>query len=188
MKLGGINFGGKLGSYELVNQSATKVPQELASAMSKVFSDGNLLGASYEPVWYLGRQQVNGNNYLLICLQTRATQDQMKKVVGVVINVPAGDIKGSNAKIVEIIEDRDLIEGTAIEEGIRDKFERAMNGLIGVKYTPVMYVGSQVVKGMNYYIVAEARVVRPDSEPYAVTICINDFQDNPVLESIEKLS
>ena len=187
MKFGGIEFGGKLGGYELINQSTEKLPQDLASAVGKVFGENGMLGATYDPIWYLGTQIVNGTNHLLICLQTRLTKENDKKIVGVVINIPAGSIGGNDAKIVEVIEDSDLIEGTNLELGIREKFERAMNGLVGVSYKPVMYVGSQVVKGMNYYIVAEARLIYPNSEPYAAMICINEFQGNVGLVGIETL-
>ena len=146
-----------------------------------------MLGASYDPIWYLGTQIVNGTNHLLICLQTRLTKENEKKIVGVVINIPAGSIGGNDAKIVEVIEDSDLIEGTNLELGIGEKFNRAMNGLAGVSYKPVMYVGSQVVKGMNYYIVAEARLIYPNSEPYAAMICLNEFQGNVGLVGIETL-
>ena len=185
MTLGGITLSGKLGGYEIVNQSISSLPQDLANATNNVFT--KTLGATYDPIWYIGSQQVNGKNHLLICKQTRTTKGSEQKIVGVVINIPAGSIGGGGAKIVEIIEDSDLIEGTNIDKNLNEKFDKVLSGLTGVSYKPVLYIGEQIVKGINYYIVAEAKAIYPNAEPYAVIICLNEFQANVVLESIERL-
>lgn len=187
MTLGGITSGGKLGGYNIVNQSVKNLPQDLASATSKVFGNNTKLGATYEAIWYVGSQIVNGTNYLLICKQTRTTKDQDSKIVGVVVNIPAGSVGGGGAKIVEIIEDGDLIEGTNLDKKLKEKFDKALSGLLGVTYKPVLYVGDKVADGTNYYIIAEARAVYPNAEPYAVIVCLNEFEGNVILESIERL-
>ena len=176
--LGSINVGGKLGGYQLVNHSANQLPQSLATATSK------LLDANYKAIWYIGSQQVNGKNHLLICEQFKSTS---KRIVGVVINIPADDTDGANASIVEIIDDAELIEGTNLDNNLRENFKNLLNNILGVRYTPILYIGSQIVKGINHYIVAEAKIVRPDAEPYAVMICFNVFNDSVVVTSIEHL-
>ena len=181
---GSITTGGKLGGYKLANHSATQLPQDLATATSYLFDgDGKILGATYKPIWYIGSQLVNGTNHLLICEQTKSTKDAVKRIVAVVINISTD----GKASIVEIIDDADLIEGTNLDAKLGDKFNDALGKLLGVKYTPILYVGSQIVKGMNYYIVAEARILRNDAEPYPVMICINVFDDIAVVISIERL-
>ena len=189
MLLGGITLGGKLGGFEFSNHSAKNLPQALASAVTDLFyGEKTKLGASYVPLWYLGSQLVNGRNYSLICEQTRSTKDFEKRIVAVIINIPAGNIDGSNASIVEVIDDADLIEGSNANENVKKYFDDAIGGLIGVEYTPVLYVGQQLVKGVNYFVIAQAKVIYPDSEPYAVMIKFNVFQGNSTLVEIEKLS
>lgn len=188
MTLGSLNFGGKLGGYTLANHSAKQLPQSLATAVNLLFDgEGKMLGATYKPLWYLGSQIVNGKNHALICEQTRITGNSSKRIVVVVINIPAGDIDGSKATIVEVIDDAELVEGTNLDLHLKDLFKTALSSMLGMQYTPVMYVGSQVVKGINHYIVAEARIVRPDSDPYAVMICLNVFEDSAIVTGIEKL-
>ena len=45
-------------------------------------------------------------------------------------------------------------------------FEKAVEGLLGVNYTPVHVLGEQVVAGMNYCVLCQAKVVAPDAAPY----------------------
>jgi hypothetical protein len=53
----------------------------------------------------------------------------------------------------------------AVTEEIRALFDRAMEGLLGVNYVPVAYLGSQVVAGKNHAILCQATVVYPDAQP-----------------------
>jgi len=41
------------------------------------------------------------------------------------------------------------------------------------------------VQGINYYFICEARRMYPGSKPYAVMMCINVFQDQTSVISIE---
>lgn len=42
-------------------------------------------------------------------------------------------------------------------------FDQAVEGLTGVEYTPVMLLGTQVVSGMNYCILANCRYTETDT-------------------------
>lgn len=53
----------------------------------------------------------------------------------------------------------------AITEEIRALFDQAMEGLVGVNYVPVAYLGSQVVAGTNYAVLCQATVVYPNAQP-----------------------
>ncbi len=44
-------------------------------------------------------------------------------------------------------------------------FEKALEGLVGVSYTPVAYLGSQVVAGMNHCYLCQAQLVYPGAQP-----------------------
>ena len=94
-KFGGIELGETFGGYEIVNQPADKLPQDVASAVGAVNSTP-LLGATYNPLWYVGKQTVNGVNHLFIAEDIRSTKNKDKSIVGLVINVPPGEgsIKG----------------------------------------------------------------------------------------------
>lgn len=57
-------------------------------------------------------------------------------------------------------------------------FRLAMNSLQGVDYTPLR-VSKQVVNGMNYKFVCEAKVVSPGAEKYYAMAYIYDAPDEP---------
>ena len=184
MKVGSVTLDSKLGGYELLNipVSTTKLPQEVASAMVAI--NTNYLGATFVPLWYVGKQVVNGANYLFIAKEVRSTKERNTAIVGLVANVPAGAgfIHGKGANIVEIIEEVDL------PEEAKEAFENGTKQLMGMNYKPIVYVGSQVVKGMNYYYICEAKGVYPDAKPFAVMLGVNVFQDQATVFSVTPLA
>lgn len=179
MKFGGIELGGIFGGYEIVNMAATKLPQELATAIGEINS--GLLGATFQPIWYVGKQVVNGVNHLLICEEIRSTKDRSAGIVALVINIPPGSVGGKGAKVAEIIDEAKL------EENIRVAFDSAVKSIVGVGYKAVAYVGSQVVRGTNHYFVCEARGIYPDAKPYAALVCVNVFEGATSLVSISPI-
>ena len=180
---GGIELGGTLGGYEIVNIPANKLPQDVASAVSAANS-APLLGATYNPIRYVGKQLVNGVNHLFIAEDSRVTKNKDKSIVGLVVNVPPGEnaAKGEGAKVVRIIESEELAEE------VQTAFATVENGLIGVSYKPVLYIGSQVVKGVNHYIVCEAKGIYPGAEPYAAIMCVNIFEGKASLVGVMPIS
>ena len=54
-------------------------------------------------------------------------------------------------------------------------FNKGLEGLLGVNYVPVAYLGSQVVAGTNHVFLAQATVVYPGAQPYYVLIYL--YQD-----------
>lgn len=172
-KFGSIELGEAFGGYEIVNIPASKLPQDAASAIGAV-NTNPMLGATYLPIWYVGKQLVNGINHFFIAEDIRATKNKDKSIVGLVINVPPGEgsIKGEGAKVVRIIEEADL------SPEVQAAFETAEKGLVGVSYKPVAYLGSQVVRGVNHYIICQAKTIYPGAEPYAVGMVLNVFEGN----------
>ena len=60
-----------------------------------------------------------------------------------------------------------------------------MEGFVGVNYTPVALLGTQVVSGMNYSFLCEATVVYPDAQPYyAVVTVYQDTQGKAEIRNI----
>ncbi len=182
MKFGNIELSKTFGGYDIVNIPACKLPQDVASSVFGVINSG-MLGATYDPIWYIGSQLVNGKNHIFLAKEIRSTKHRDKSIVGLVINVPPSKdaFKGEGAKVVEIIEEAKL------PDDLQCLFNKALQGLVGVGYKPLFYIGKQVVKGMNYYFVAEAKPIYPDSEPYPVQICINEFENQVSIVSIEKI-
>ena len=182
-KFGGIELGGTVGGYEIVNIPATKLPQDVASAVSAANSNA-LLGATYNPLWYVGKQTVNGVNHLFIAEDIRTTKNKDKSIVGLVINVPPGEgaAKGEGAKIVNIIESEEL------QPEVQTAFATVEKSLVGVSYKPVLYMGSQIVRGVNHFIVCEAKTIYPGAQPYAAVMCINIFEGKASLVGIAPIA
>ena len=181
MKVGNIELNeGGLGGWTLCSIPANKLPQRLATALVKVNEDQ--FGASFLPIRVVGKQIVNGINYMVLCKEVRATANKNTRIVLLVINIPAGDYTGDKATIVESIDHAEL------PAEVQDCFDEAIGSLRGVNYVPLLYVGKQVVTGMNYYILCEATVLYPNAVPYPALVCVNSFQDVNTVVSIEKVS
>ena len=181
-KFGGVELGGEFGGYTIVDTSAAQLPQDAATAIGA--ANNGMLGATYNPVWYIGHQLVNGTNHLFVAEAVRSTRDRDTSIVGIVVNVPAGEgyLSGKGAKIARII------ENATLAPEVKTAFASATQNLVGVGYKPVLYVGRQIVHGTNHYIVCEARGVYPGAKPYAAVMCINICDGNASLVSITPIN
>lgn len=177
MKLGGIELEGLLGGWDIINQPANSLPQDLATALGVVNS--GLLGATYQPLWYVGKQLVNGFNHMLLAREVRSTKDQKTLIVGLVINIPAGDFTGEHASVVKIIEE------TELPAEVQDAYDKTVTQLIGANYKPIMYIGKQIVHGTNYYVLCSMTPIYPGATPKAVVVGINVAEDKYTIASIE---
>jgi predicted small lipoprotein YifL len=54
----------------------------------------------------------------------------------------------------------------------QELLEKATEGLLGARYIPVAFLGSQLVSGTNYCILCEARVIVPDAAPYYALVYV----------------
>ena len=64
-------------------------------------------------------------------------------------------------------------------------FEKGLEGLLGVKYVPVAYLGSQVVAGMNHCFLCTATTVYPGAQPqYALVYMYQDLSGGVHLMNI----
>lgn len=73
-----------LGGWDISELRPCNLPQKAASAFTGATAD--LVGAEYEPVLYVGSQQVNGTNYCFIAVQTLVTAQPKKRLVKLVIH------------------------------------------------------------------------------------------------------
>ena len=62
-----------------------KLPQKAASAWSAVFN-GELVGATFKPILYLGQQVVHGVNYYFIAEETLVVRGDCRRIVKLVIH------------------------------------------------------------------------------------------------------
>ena len=72
-----------LGSIQLEKFEACKLNQEAASAWSAA---DKLVGVSYKPLMYLGKQMVKGTDYFFIAEQTLITNPPQRRVVAITIH------------------------------------------------------------------------------------------------------
>ena len=67
-------------------------------------------------------------------------------------------------------------------------FDKATEGLMGVKYEPVLLLGTQVVAGTNYAFLCKGTVVYPDALPYWYILYVyQDVQGEVKVLDIENL-
>lgn len=156
------------------------VTDEVKELLDKALE--GLVGAKYIPVAYLGRQIVSGTNHAILCRVAPVVPDPKESYCIVTVYV---DLSGK----AQILEVRDFETETNIREGVmggwsqaespeitedlRAVFDKAAEGLVGVDYDPIALVSSQVVAGMNYCFLCEAKAVAPGAESSCalVTVC-----------------
>ena len=68
-------------------------------------------------------------------------------------------------------DDWNLPETIAMTEEVKAVFEKAMDGLTGVGYEPVGYLGE---KDGVYCVLCRATVVYPDAKPYYALVYVSD--------------
>ena len=79
-------------------------------------------------------------------------------------------------------------EDYTVTEERQAVFEKGMEMLVGVRYVPVAYLGSQVVAGTNHVFLCQATVVYPDAQPYYVLIYLyEDLQGQVTILNIADL-
>ncbi len=81
-----------LGGWNLEEVKGCNLLQKVATDFTAVTSE--LVGADYEPIAYLGSQQVNGTNYRILCIQRTVVPNAEKKIVKMIINeAPYGSVR-----------------------------------------------------------------------------------------------
>lgn len=81
-----------LGGWNLDEVKGCNLPQKVQTDFTAV--TGDLVGADYEPLAYLGSQVVNGINYRLLCMQKVVVPNAEKRIVKMIINeAPDGSVR-----------------------------------------------------------------------------------------------
>ncbi|MCR4606810.1 MAG: hypothetical protein K5771_03680 [Oscillospiraceae bacterium] len=81
-----------------------------------------------------------------------------------------------------------LNESTEMSADAQKAFDKAIDGLMGVNYSPAAMLATQLVSGTNYCVLCEATVVYPDAQPYwALVYVYADLQGNAKVTNIVAL-
>ncbi|MBO7133305.1 MAG: hypothetical protein J6W06_04010 [Bacteroidales bacterium] len=65
---------------------------------------------------------------------------------------------------------------TAMPQKAASAWAAVNAGIVGASYKPLVFVGTQVVKGVNYWFIAEQTLVTHPPVRRIVTIAINEFE------------
>lgn len=187
-----------LGGY-VIKADTSSMPQKPASGFVKAFE--GMVGASYEPIAYLGHKMVNGTNHAFLAKQTLVVAEDVKNIVLVVLNEKPGDKAAETFSVVEIlplISNGGALGGFSIEpttnipEEALAVFNRRVGTTFGAKNTPIALVATKSsVKGGAYVFCVESdRVVNPDafsagSKAINLVTVYGDFDCVDILEVIQ---
>lgn len=78
---------------------------------------------------------------------------------------------------------------TSMPQKAASAWSGAIEGLAGASYKPLLYLGKQVVKGVDYFFIAEQTLITNPPIRRVVMLVINEFDGKYELitESIEDL-
>ena len=121
-------------------------------------------GAEYTPVAYLGSQIVAGKNHCILCKITPVVPDPVSTYAIVTLyedlegNVEITDVLGSVPAInaAEVPGGWSESSSPAVTEEVKEAFDKAAESAGSFDYSPVAFLGEQVVAGMNYCVLAKA--------------------------------
>ena len=146
-----------------------------------------LTGIQYIPVAYLASQVVAGTNHRVLCKATATVPDAETAYAIVTVYE---DLNGG-AEITDAAECDTQANAPAndggwtepdspvVPEDALQALTKACETLTGMEYTPVALLSSQVVAGMNYRILCEARATVPDAgTEYTIVTVYADPQGN----------
>lgn len=79
----------------------------------------------------------------------------------------------------------DEVKGCNLPQRVQTLFTAVTSEITGAEYEPICYLGSQVVNGTNYRILAIQRIVALNSEKRLVKLIIHEELDGSVrLQSV----
>lgn len=158
-----------------INISIGGMPQKLATAFSEI--TGNIIGAQYTPIAYIGSQVVNGINHAVLAEQLLITGKDTKNIVLMIFNEKSDGITLVN--IERIVEGGAEFGGTVVDvkTDIPDEakaiFNEALTGFVGSTVEPFALLATQVVKGVDYIFAATVKPVVPDPKSTAAIVVVN---------------
>lgn len=158
-----------------VKVSVSAMPQKVATAVGKLSEQ--LIGAEYQPIAYLGSQEVNGINHAVLAEQTVLTGRDSTNIVILVFNEKDNDCTLVN--IERVVESGAPLGGTTIKAvtdipaDVKAIWDGAFEDRVGVQAEPFAFLGTQVVKGTNYIFAATIAPVVPDARASVAIVTVN---------------
>ena len=167
-----------------------------------------LVGVSYEPVALLGTQIVSGTNYAILCRAALVYPDAQPYWTVVTVHADlegaavvksiavldlgdiaeSGEVKKAEEPAAQVPGGWTAAEDAALTAQAQAAFDKAAEKLLGVNYEPVALLGTQVVSGTNYSILARAETVSPDAMPrYTVMTIYEDLQGEVQVLNVAEL-
>lgn len=194
-----------VGGWTIYNEEPqAQTTQEGMEAMEKALA--GLTGVGYKPFIELGTQVVSGINYMYLTKMTTVTPDAPVDLGVVVVykdlqgnaslkNTTKLDLAAmTEVKDENFPETKDLVGGFTLNEGLvegtlpedaKKAFDTCVDGLLGVNYTPIALLGTKVVSGTEYAILATRQVVAPDQKPaLCVMFIYADLNNGAELNSV----
>ena len=176
----------KFGSWE-INAVVDAMPQKVATAMGELSE--TLVGATYDPIAYLGSQVVNGTNHAVLAKQTLITGVDQVNIV--IIKFSEREMTCSLYGIETILEggpsfggyNINVVTGDDLTEEFMERFNSVTGGWVGANVTPVALIATKVVKGINEVYVCTVTPVVPNAKATLKLVTINsttktiDFED-----------
>lgn len=174
------------------NAESFALTDELRAVFEKALE--GLVGVNYTPIACLGTQVVAGTNYCFLAQGTvvypGATPTYMLVYVyedlsgnAQILNiadmpiVPNGDGTAKAAGTELLDGGWSYAESYEITDTLQTLLNKATENLDGASYTPVAYLGSQVVAGMNHCILCQITPVVPDPQPvYALVYLYENLE------------
>lgn len=162
---------------EKVNESITDWYPQIVFYLT----DGTYGGASFEANWL----SVGMDNYEIS--NAEAFWNLTAALVKKHAEAEQGDAPGGQNEVVD--GGWGTASDPAITDEIRALFDKALDGLVGVHYVPVAYLGMQVVAGYNHAILCQATTVYPGAAPrWVIVYLFEDLDGGVAITDISDLS
>ena len=156
---------------------------------------GGLLGAKYEAFAVIATQVVAGINYCILCRITPVVPEPKQSIQLVYIY----EDLNKNAKITDrrVLIGESALGGFEANAGdlsldqnpkVKEAYEKALTGRLGVDHEAIAYLGSQIVSGTNYLILSKDTVVAPGAEAAVALLTVyEDLKGTAELIKTEKI-
>lgn len=76
---------------------------------------------------------------------------------------------------------------TGMPQDVATAWYGGVKDLVGAEYQPLLYLGNQVVKGTNYFFIAEETLITHPPIKRVVKVVINEFQGASEIISVEEI-
>lgn len=184
------------GGWEVNSGSTAMTKNAAANAAFKKATEG-LTGVSYQPIAVLGSQVVAGTNYAILCKATPVYPGAKSEITIMYIYESLdgnAEITGFQTIIGESGKDGykantgKFAIKTSKNKTVYSAYKKAIKGLEGVDYKPVLYLGKQTKSGSNYMILCRSQVVYPGAPYQWSLVTVSKFAKGKVsLGDIETL-